>query len=319
MLFLAQTLWWLLPFDRRQLGFSRYGLFTKLTARAHRRSRCRYRAGLFTADTRFPNIIDLHLFWLNERCSRMQFVQNPKRPTLDLAWVFAQDPLTPSRQAEIETLLSRLPPGTPVINKPAAYSFFHRADAFAMLGAAGVPVPRSHFDDRNIGEPVVWKEIGRQSNTFGPEPYAGERAGYRCFEFVDTRGSDGLHGRYRAFFLLGEVFLGSAFRSRSPIVRYENVVAIDRDWQPSHDLVGHMRKIAEISGLDFFATDFLRRRGEGPPIFSDINVFPMLKDKDRSRRRYGHGHDFDHLRPATGTRSPWEVIEDTVSSAMRSR
>jgi hypothetical protein len=136
---------------------------------------------------------------------------------------------------------------------------------------------------------------------------------------VDTRGSDGLHGRYRAFFLLGEVFLGSAFRSRSPIVRYENVVAIDRDWQPSHDLVGHMRKIAEISGLDFFATDFLRRHGEGPPIFTDINVFPMLKDKDRSRRRYGHGHDFDHLRPATGTRSPWEVIEDTVSSAMRSR
>jgi hypothetical protein len=320
MLFLAQSLWWLFPFDRQQLGFSRYGLFTKLRARAHRRNRRRCMVGLLTADTRFPNIIDLHLFWLNERCGGIQFLQNPDCGAVDCVWVFAQDPLTSTARRKIDELLGRLRPGTPIINGPSAYDFFHRADAFAMLAGAGVPVPRSQFDDdRDMGRAVMWKGLGTQSKTVGPEPYNGDKDGYRAFEFIDTRGTDGLHCRYRAFFLLGEVFLSSAFRSQSPIVRYDNVATIDRDWQPSDDLVHHVRKIAAVSGLDFFAADFVRRHGEGPPIFTDINVFPMLKDKDRARRRYGHGHDFDHLRPATGTRSPWEVLEDAVSSATRPR
>ncbi len=315
MTLLAQSFWWLFPFDREQFGFARHGLFTRVKARQHRRTRRRHHVGLLTGGTRFPNIIDLHLFWLNEKSTEIRFSQNPDPASVDALWIYAQDPLTPAARAGIDGIVAGAPPGTRIINRPAAYDFFHRGDAFARLAAAGVPVPRWQFGAGDTGLPVMWKGLGTQFSTFGPEPYAGEKEGHAAYEFIDTRGADGLYGRYRAFYLLGEVFLSSAFRSRSPIVRYDNAVAIDRDWRMSDDLVRHVRTIAEISGLDFFAADFIRRNDEGAPIFTDINVFPMLKDKDPVRRRFGHGHDFDNLRPATGQRTPWQVLEDAILSA----
>jgi hypothetical protein len=319
MTFLVQTFWWLLPINRDRMGFSRHGFYSAQRQRVHARARRRYTVGLLTGGTYFPNIIHLHAFWLNERCPDIRFVLDPEPEAADALWVYSQDPLTAAARERIDRALDRARLGALVINRPDAYDFFHREDAFALLDEAGVTVARSRFDDSDLGLPVVWKGAGTQSSTFGPEPYAGPRKDHRCFEFIDTRGDDGLYARYRIFYFLGDIFYGSLFRSATPIVRYDNAVVIDRHWSMQDELFRSVESIARTSGLDFFAADFVRRHDQGPPIFTDINVFPMLKDKDTMPRRFGYSHDFDNLRPATGRRTPWQVLEDAVGAAAGQR
>lgn len=316
---LAQTFSLLAPVDPARLGFWQHGLFTRHRQIAHRRARRPYTMGLLTGGTRFPNIIDLHAFWLNEKCRSVRFLLDPDPRSADALWVYSQDPMTAAARKGVGLIIDQARPRTLVINGCDAYDFFHREDAFPTLEKAGVPVPRSQFDERDLGTPVIWKSIGTQSQTFGPEPYAGERRDFRCLEFIDTRGEDGLYGRYRVFYLLGEIFYSSLFKSKTPIVRYDNAVAIGRDWSMQEELFLPVHRLAEASGLDFFAADFVRRHDRGPPIFTDINVFPMMKDKNAEHRRFGYSHDFDNLRPATGQRTPWQVLEDAVILAARQR
>lgn len=314
---LGQYAWWLAGLDPSSIGFDERGLLTRLRMRRHRTSRRRFHVGLLTGGTRFPNIVDLHLFWLNERCPNVRFSRDGVGGEADMLWVYSQDPLTAAASQDIAERIAAARRGIRVVNAPAAYDFFHREDSFERLERAAVPVPKWRFGPEDEGRPVMWKATGRQSSTIGPEPYDGERPGWQPLEFIDTRGADGLHGRYRVFFLLGEIFLASAFRSRSPIVRYKNAVKIDRTWQAGEDLYAPVRALATVSGLDFFAADFVRRGDRGPPVFTDVNVFPMLKDKRSPAVRRGRGHDFDALRPATTPETPWQVVERTVAEASR--
>ena len=236
---------------------------------------------------------------MNERLARCRTSIDPDPSTADILWVFSQDPLPAERRRVIADAISRARPGTPVINRIDAYDFYHRDDAFSRLAAAGVPVPRSEFGEADHGLPVIWKPAGQQSKTRGPVPYAGPNSRDRAFEYIDVAGPDGGFWRYRACFVLGDIYAASGFRSADPIVRYRNVDVIDATWMLTAPEIENIRRIADVSQLDFFTVDFLRRAEDHSPVFVDINVFSMTKDSYRLGY-YGHCHDFDKMRSVEG-------------------
>jgi hypothetical protein len=314
--FLVQQLWWVLGTDERQLAFHKRGLWTHRRQRQHLALEREVHVGLLSGGTRFPNIIDLNAFWMNERCTRCRFSVDPTPGTADVLWVFSQDPLTDTANAAIAAAQAVAKPGTRLLNAPAAHDFYHRPDAFQRLAAASIPVPQSVFSDADKGRPVLWKPVGGQSKVRGPEPYAGPVPGWRPFEFVDTSGPDGSFGRYRAFYVFGAVYPGSRLVSRQPIVRLGVSFASDLNWQLSAAEIAGVKAIARESGLDFFATDYLRRQ-DGTPVFTDINAFPMLKTTRTATRMYGHMHDFDDARLSEYPEPPpppvWQHIDDFLA------
>ena len=310
--FLVQQFWWALNVPQERLGFDRRGLHTARRARAHARLRREVHLGLLTGGLRYPNIIDLHAYWMNERFERCRVSVDPDPADADVLWVYSQDPLPAGRRTRIEQAIALAGPGVPVINPPEVVDYYHRDDAFSRLEAAGVPVPRSRFGADDHGLPVIWKPEGMQSTTRGPVAYAGPVAGQRPFEYFDVGGADRQFVRYRACYLLGDIYAGSAMRAPGPIVRYRNAVDIDSSWTLTGEEAGHVRRIAEISGLNFFTVDFLRLPANGAPVFVDINAFSMFKDSSPPGY-YGHRHDFDKLRPSDGgPPGAWLNVEQRI-------
>lgn len=319
--FLAQQFWWLLGIDHNRMGYQRRGMWTKRRIRAHQRLRREFHVGILTGGDRLPNIIGLHIFWLNERCQTSQFSIDPDPTTVDALWIYSQDPLTSEARAQIDAAIAAAVPGTVVFNRPENHDFYHRPGTFESLAKLGVPVPRSQFSDADLGIPVVWKPIGLHSVTKGPEPYRGDRSGFRAFEYIDASDSNGLHWRYRAHFVFGEIFLGTGLGAPEPIVRYANSTNHNDTWQLSDKDLRHIRAIASTSKLDFFAVDFIRQRNDGTTVFTDINSFPVLKDIPVERDLFGYRHDFDKMRPLPDspsfTRTTWQLVDEVVARAAR--
>jgi hypothetical protein len=314
---LVQQFWWALRVPADRMGYDRRGLHTALKVRAHARLDREVHIGLLTGGLRFPNIIDLHAYWANERLERCRVSVDPDPSTADVLWIYSQDPLPPDRLRSIKDAIARARPGTPVINGPEAYDFYHAEDAFRRLEAAGVPVPRSRFGPADHGVKVIWKPVGVQSTTRGPVAYEGDIAGERPFEYLDVAEADGGFARYRACYFLGEVFAASCMRADEPIVRYRNARKIDATWLLTPAEIGHIRRIAEVSGLDFFTVDFLRRPADQSPVFVDINSFTMFKDSSPPGH-YGHRHDFDRLRPVDGgPKGAWRGVEQRILDLVR--
>jgi hypothetical protein len=310
--FLVQQLWWALRVPAERMGYNRRGLHTALKIRSHARLDREVHVGLLTGGLRYPNIIALHAYWMNERLERCRVSVDPDPSTADVLWVYSQDPLPAERRRLIEDAIARARPGTPIINPPDVFDFYHREDAFIALEAAGVPVPRSRFGPADRGVKVIWKPLGVQSTTRGPVPYAGEIAGQRPFEYLDVAEQNGTFARHRACFFLGEVFAASSMRASEPIVRYRNSVSIDSQSTLTASEIGYVKKIAEVSGLDFFTVDFLRMPSDQSPVFVDINSFSMFKDISPPGH-YGHWHDFDKLRPANGgPPGAWRGVEQQL-------
>jgi hypothetical protein len=313
--FLAQAFWWALPIQRERLGFDRRGLYTAWRKRLHRQQPRLIHLGLVTGGVKHRNIIDLHAFWMNERFTRCRVTVDPEPGLADVLWVFSQDPISIERWKRIELSITAARRGTPVINAPAVYDFYHHKDAFEQLAAAGVPVPRTHFGPEERGRLVIWKPLGSQSETFGPVPYEGPIEGLRPFEFVNVQEQDGLHWRFRALFVLGAVYSGETMASHDPIVRYSSAVSHHYDSRLTEAEANHVRTIAKVSNLDFFAVDFLRIPSTSSPVFTDINVFPMLKEKGPAGW-YGHRHDFDSSTAAPGEPADvWSHLEDSIVNA----
>ena len=316
--FLVQQFWWALRVPADRMGYDRRGLHTALKQRAHTKLDREVHIGLLTGGLRFPNIIALHAYWANERFEHCRVSVDPDPYTADVLWVYSQDPLRADRRRSVEEAIAQARPGTPIINHPQAYDFYHAEDAFARLEAAGVPVPRSRFGPADHGVRVIWKPVGVQSATRGPVAYEGDIAGERPFEYLDVTEQGGVSSRYRACYFLGEVFAASCMRAREPIVRYRNAVEIDATWLLTEVEVGHIKRIAEVSGLDFFTVDFLRRPPDKAPTFVDINSFTMFKDASPPGH-YGHRHDFDRLRPADGgPKGAWRGVERQILELVRS-
>jgi hypothetical protein len=255
------------------------------------------------------------VYWLNEECPSCRFLIDPAPGKADILWVFAQDPPTPERLARIEAAIAAAAPGTPVINGPGHYAFYHRPEAFDLLAAAGVPVPRSRFSDADVGKTlVILKPEGEHSVATGPVPYPGEQAGVRAFAFVGTADGKGDYGRYRAHFLLGEPFAGLHFFGPAPVLNWERATSADLGSSLTEEERAHIATIARISGLDFFAVDFLRDPDRnGAPVFTDINVYPNTEHPAYRGDYFGYWHEL-HIPaleyPQGGPRpSPWAHLD----------
>ena len=83
--------------------------------------------------------------------------------------------------------------------------------------------------------------------------------------------------------------------------------------------IRQVRKIAQTLGLDYFAVDYLRRREDGRPFFTDINIYPTINSLPATgldRGYHGQWHTFD-TRPRLGMPEPGgrpfaEVFDDAM-------
>jgi hypothetical protein len=263
---------------------------------------------------------------INRGSKRCSVAVNGDLSRADVIWVYSQDPLPPKHQAELERRIrTSARSGTPIINAPATYNSYHAQDAFQRLSSAGVCVPRHTFTEDDIGKvQVVYKASACQGAPKVLALYDGPRAGAGAFEFVDSRGPDGLFRRYRAHYLAGMVRPSEVFVSRHWNVCFQHASDIEYVFDVSEEEQRQIRMIAQALGLDYFAVDYLRRASDGAAVFTDVNVYPTIQSPpERVRRRgdFGMWHTFD-ARQRMGIPEPmgvnvWDEFDSAITAFVR--
>lgn len=259
-------------------------------------------------------------FWLNERSRACRATVNEGSGTADVLWTYAQDPLPRAeRERVVGAARAGAARGAVLVNPPERYDCYHGADFFPLLRRAGIPVPPD-LGPTDVGRAMaVYKFEGVQHAPKRLAPYEGELPGWRAFSYVDARGPDGLSARYRAYWLFGTVRPAESFHSRDWNVCLATAERIDYDFQLTPAEGSHMAAIAAVTGLDFFAVDYLRRADGGGPVFVDLNVHPYLRSWPHlsgDRRHLGAWHAFDTRRrlgiPEPEGRTAWQVIDEAL-------
>lgn len=317
----AEELGWLARgVPPRRIGYGE-GPLTAVRRARHGAQRRPFTVCLLDATPVAARLAPAQAFWINSRSRTWRAVVD-EPAAADLLWVFTEDPLAPDTHAELAAAIARARPGTPVLNPLETYDAYHRADCFERLAAAGVRVPPSRFGPADVGRtPVVYKEAGTQGGRKVLAPYDGPRAGMRTFGFEDGRGPDGRVRRYRAFFLAGEVLAETVIVSAHWESRQSTLVDAELTFEPTGHEVDQIRRLGRTLGLDWFADDYLRRRGDGLPIFLDVNVYPTVQLRGWMPGDRGWWHVFE-LPARLGRRWPggrpyWAVVDAALLRAAR--
>jgi hypothetical protein len=206
-------------------------------------------------------------YWVNER-SRVAHAVVDEPAGADVVWVHTQDPVPDDVRGWLTERLEAV--DVPVLNPLEAYDAYHRADVFRQLRDAGVPVPDP---DPAPGDLVVVKGPGQTSRK-SLEPLGEVPSGSRAFGYVDARGADGLHRRYRAFHWLGVVHAGDVVSSTHWEVGLSTLEGHEPTWTMTEEEERAVRRTGEVLGLDWFCVDLVRRAGDGRPFVTDVNVYP---------------------------------------------
>lgn len=296
------------------------GPLTALRRARHRRLRRTLTICLLDYGPTQAPLAPAQAFWINQRSGIWRAVVNDPEGA-DLVWVFCEDPLTPPVRASLATTLAGLPVQTPILNRLETYDAYHRDDCFPRLAAAGVRVPRSTFGPADLGRTrVVYKASGTQGGAKEVAGYDGPRPGYRAFSFEDGRGADGRTRRYRAVFLAGAVLSETVIVSEHWEARLSTLVEAELTYELTPHEVAQVRLIAQVLGLDYFAVDFLRRRGDALPVFVDVNVYPTNQLGGWVAGDHGQWHFFDLPerlgRPWPGGRPYWDVADESLARAV---
>jgi hypothetical protein len=315
-----QWFWCLTPVPESRIGFGD-GPLTWL--RLHKQRQLKRDVHIVFLQNRRSraDLAPLTAWAVNTNCKRCTATVNEGLERADIVWVYTQDPLHDDELRELEArIAARAPAGTPVINPPSSYGVYHAADVFPRLERAGVSVPRHELTEADEGVTrAVYKRLNMQGAAKESVIYDGPRPGYRAFEFIDSRGADGLHRRYRAHYLAGlvrpsEVFVGPGWNICS-----RTTTAIDYSFELTTEERAQIRLIAETLSLQYFAVDFVRCAGDGCPYFLDINVYPTIRSprqKVRSIGDYGYWHTFD-ARARRGIPEPdGQAVWDAFDEAM---
>jgi hypothetical protein len=322
----VQWLWFALPVPPERIGYGR-GPLTWLRQSRHRKLRRSVHICLLDYRPEGGRQSKLTEFWINERSRACSASLNEGIEDADVVWVYCKDPIPPHKKGELLRALKRAKPGTPVINHPEVYNAYHQERTFTVLAEAGVNVPRSEFTDEDIGKTlVVYKTEGRHGHSpkFLSE-YTGPRAGYRAFEFVDSRGPEGWHKRYRAYYIFGAVYphflrFSDQWNVHSTTSRRMEAFAVT----PIE--VEQIRLIATTLGLQYFAVDYLRKDSDSP-VFVDINVYPGIPSKlqkiGRKLGYYGQWHQFDDYTRLELSdllkQDGWNVFDEAMLSLLSER
>lgn len=318
----TQWLWFALPVEAERVGYGS-GPLTRLRQRRHTGLRREVHICLLDYIPKGGRQGRFTEFWINERSRACSASLNGPAEEADVVWVYCKDPIPFDKRGELLRALDRTRPGVPVVNHPEAYNAYHEAGTFAALAKAGVGVPRTNLGPGDVGRtPAVYKTEGGHGHT--PKifsRYEGPKPGFRAFEFVDSRGIDGLYRRYRAYHLLGAVQPGMVLFSERQNVLVKTMkrrevyeMTLQEAWQ--------IRLIAKTLGLGYFAVDYLRRRGDDSPVFVDINVYPGVRSKMGAEgRKLGYYGDWSSLETRSrlaladpSTRPFWDVFDEVMLS-----
>jgi hypothetical protein len=259
--------------------------------------------------------------WAINRNSRVCHASlNEGLEQADIIWVYMQDPITQQMRERLETMIERhAKPGAVVVNTPKSYNAFHRPDAFALIEAAGVNVPRSTFSEADVGQTwVVYKTLGQQGGDKVLDIYSGPRDGMAPFEFVDSSRSDGTFARYRAHYLFGKVRPSEVLVADQWNACLKYSVRLEYSFTLTECEIDQIQKIARTLNLQYFAVDFLRR-GDGRAVFTDINIYPTIQsphERVHERGDYGLWHTFDARRRLGLTEPNRETAWDLFDTAM---
>jgi glutathione synthase/RimK-type ligase-like ATP-grasp enzyme len=340
----VQWLWFALPVQPRLIGYSGKGLLTWLRQRRHKSLRRQVHICLLDyrpedkKQSRFAKWQgNFTAFWINERSRVCSASLNDRIEDADVIWIYCPDPIPSNKKHNLLQTLRKARAEAPIINHPEVYNSYHEEGIFDLLAKVGVSVPRSELTNKEIGRTLaVYKTEGQHGHApkFLSE-YTGPKAGYRAFEFIDSRGPDGLYRRYRAYYLLGKVY-PSLLRSSSHWNVYSQTAERTETFTMTSSEVDQIRVIAKTVGLQYFAVDYLRRKGDDSPVFVDLNVYPDVRNKLETLTRrlgyYGHWHTLDtdthelsfDIRTGqeiseTSERPFWNVFDEAVLSLLQEK
>jgi hypothetical protein len=323
---LVQWLWFFLNVRKDFIGYDK-GLFTLLRRSRHRRLRRRVHISLLEVYPRKGKFGRFTAFWINERSSVCSVSLNEKISDADVVWVYSQDPLPPESKKELFGMLKNTKPGIPVINHPDVYNSYHEEHVFELLQKAGVSVPRSTFTEHDRGNTrVIYKVKGKHGSSKFLSLYQGPIEGFRPFEFVDSRGPDGLYRKYRAFFVLGIVRPNHIAFSDQWNVHRQTRKRTEYAFDMTPLEIESLRKIAETLNLQYFAVDYLRRGSDNSPVFTDINVYPLPIDFTETAREFGYfgrWHILDNRMrlgiPEPSGRPFWKQFDEAMTAFAENR
>lgn len=318
----VQWLWFALGIQPQRVGFGK-GPLTWLRERQHTKLRRKVHICLLDYCPGGGKG-RLTTFWINERSRACTCSVDDKVQQADIVWICSQDPINGAvRQRILETLNTARCSGA-VINHPDMYNCYHCTETFKLLAKAGVNVPRCEFDESDIGTAmVVYKTESSHGAHKFLSKYKGHRAGYRTFEFIDGRGDDGLYKRYRAFYLLGAVWPSTVMYSRHWNVSPRTMVRRDFDFGLTETEAEQVGLLARTLDLQFFAVDFVRRKSDALPVFTDINIYPDLQSWLPRNDTYGKWHTWDNFSRLGGPhplgRPFWDVFDEKMLNLAKRR
>jgi hypothetical protein len=316
---LLQWLWFVAPAHKGRIGHDK-GLYTWVRSHGHKRIRRPVRICLLDVHPKGGKFGRFTAFWINERSRVCSASVNAGIRDAHIVWIYSQDPLPSEVKADLMENLARHNPTARVINHPDSYNSYHEDICFERLEAVGASVPRSKFNGSDVGKTqVVYKVKGAHGSTKFLSLYRGPVEGYRPFEFHDSRGPDGLYRKFRAFYILGNtvpnhVALGTNWNvHRTTKIRTEYVFDLTDAEHASVEL------IAKTLNLQYFSVDFIRRREDSRPFFTDINVYPLPVDFTETARPLGYFGRWLILdnRLRLGIAEPsgrcfWEMFDDAM-------
>ncbi len=318
---LVQWLWFVLNVQRNRIGFYK-GLLTWQRESRHRRLRRKVHICLLEVYPKEGKFGRFTAFWINERSRICSASLNTRIEDADVLWVYSQDPLPPDSKKELLQMVKKAKEGTPVINHPEVYNSYHEDYAFRALENAGVNVPRSMFTEHDVGKtPVVYKISGKHWSPKLLSLYRGPIKGYRPFEFIDSKGLDGLYRQYRVLYVVGIIHPNYIAYSHKWNVERTNREHFEYTFEMLPIETESIHLIARVLNIQYFSVDYLRRSSDNLPFFTDINVYPLPIDFTETAREfgyYGRWHLVDNrlrldMSEPSG-RPFWEDFDETMLS-----
>ncbi len=285
---IVQWLWFAFDMKRDHIGYDK-GLLTWMRVAKHKKLRRQINLCLLDVHPKGGKFGRFTAFWINERSRICKVTVNEGVVDADVIWIYSQDPLPSDIKQELLLDLKKARADAPIINHPAVYNSYHEPQSFRRLAVAGVCVPRNEFTDDDIGKTtVVYKVKGMHGSCKFLSPYRGSVEGYRPFEFIDSRGTEGLYRKFRAFYILGIVCPNHVAYSDHWNVHRETKKRTEYLFDLTNTEDEAIRLIARTLNLQYFSVDFLRKGSDESPFFTDINVYPLPVDFTETARERGY-------------------------------
>ena len=318
---IVQWLWFVFGVDKSRIGYDK-GLLTWQRESRQRRLRRKVHICLLEVYPKEGKFGRFTAFWINERSRTCSVSLNERIEDADVVWVCSQDPLPPDSKGRLLRLIEKAKEGTPVINHPDAYNAYHEDHAFRALEDAGVSVPRSMFTGRDVGRTcVVYKKAGKHWFPKLLSLYHGPVEGYRAFEFIDSKGSDGLYRQYRVLYVAGVIHPNYVGFSHKWNVERANREYFEYTFEMNPIETESIHVIARTLNIQYFSVDYLRRSSDNFPFFVDINIYPLPIDFTETAREfgyYGRWHLVDNRArlgiPEPSGRPFWEKFDEALVS-----